>query len=83
LLTFFQHSAQHFGVVLSGILPGKVAKSKEARSHPYHRFHLIEQAVTLAEISRSSQPSALSPRNTLVLFYPASFPARLQKEREV
>jgi hypothetical protein len=29
LLTFFQHSAQHFGAVLSGILPSKVAKKRE------------------------------------------------------
>jgi hypothetical protein len=37
--------------------------------------------VTLAEISTSTQHSAFSPRNILVLFGPASFPARLQKEK--
>jgi hypothetical protein len=33
------------------------------------------------EISRSIQHSAFSPRNILALFCPASFPAKLQKEK--
>jgi hypothetical protein len=53
--------ARQFGVVLTGILPSKVTKSKESQEPDPHRlkFNRIEQPVTLFEVGGM----VLKPKN--------------------